>query len=89
MGPGNSALIKWATKGLRQQDFVPLNVFIKLLNGKADNEGNIIKTWSFYGAWPIKLVVSDFKATDNTVVVESLELAYQYFDSDGTTGAAT
>ena len=38
-----------------------------------------VPPWSFIKAWPVKWVVADLKATDNAIVIETIELAYQYF----------
>jgi phage tail-like protein len=36
-------------------------------------------TWHFYKAWPVKLVTTDLKAQDNSILIESFELAYERF----------
>ena len=38
-----------------------------------------LKTWSVSQAWPKKWSVSDFKAEESTLVIETLELSYRYF----------
>ena len=40
------------------------------------------KIWSFKNAWPVKLSVGDLKATDNSVLIESIELTYQFFKKE-------
>ena len=39
-------------------------------------------TWHLVGAYPVKWAGSDLSATANAYVVESLQLAYQYFTLD-------
>lgn len=45
-----------------------------------DNTGMSYKTWTFYKAYPIKYSMSDFKSQENEIVIESIELAYTYFE---------
>ena len=43
------------------------------------NESHLpIKNWVVYSAYPVKIQASDLKAQDNSVMVETLELAYKY-----------
>ena len=53
--------------------FSPSNVLVTLL----DDAGIPISAWLFMNAYPVKWRVSDLDATSNTVVIETLELAYQ------------
>jgi phage tail-like protein len=72
----DSQLIDWCRDAIENFSFVPATVNVTLLNEKHEPLGD---TYSFQRAFPIKWAVSDFKATDNAVVVETLELAYSYF----------
>ena len=36
-------------------------------------------TFSFINAWPVKWSISDLKATENAILIETLELSYDYF----------
>ncbi len=53
--------------------FTPSNVLVTLL----DDAGIPISAWLCMKAYPVKWRVSDLDATANTVVIETLELAYQ------------
>jgi len=53
--------------------FSPSNVLVTLL----DDAGIPIAAWLFMNAYPVKWSVSPLDATSNTVVIETLELAYQ------------
>ena len=44
-----------------------------------DEAGNEAAVWNVVQAYPLKMSTSDFKASDNSIVVETIELAYQYF----------
>ncbi len=60
------------------QDITPHSVDVKLLN----DEHQPLLTWHLANAYPTKWSVSDLNATNNAVVVESLQLFYQYFTVD-------
>jgi phage tail-like protein len=53
--------------------FVPSNVLVTLL----DDGGVPISSWLFMKAYPVKWTVSSLDADSNTVVIETMELAYQ------------
>ena len=50
-------------------------VMVALLN----EEHEPLLAFNFARAYPVKWTVSDFKAQDNAIVVESLELSYDFF----------
>jgi len=72
----NSRLIGWCKNAIENFDFEPTTVNVTLLNEKHEP---LVDTLSFLRAWPVKWTVSDFKAQENGLVVETLELAYNYF----------
>jgi phage tail-like protein len=53
--------------------FSPSNVLVTLL----DDAAMPISAWLFLNAYPVKWRVADLDATSNSVVIETLELAYQ------------
>ncbi|MFL5773145.1 MAG: phage tail protein [Flavisolibacter sp.] len=71
----DSGLIKWFIDAVENFSFSPATIIVKLL----DNNHQPLQSWSFIKAWPVRWTVSDFRASDNSVVIESIELAYQYF----------
>ena len=71
----DSGLIKWFIDAVENFSFSPATVIVKLL----DKDHQPLQTWSFIKVWPVKWNVSEFKATENAVVIETIELAYQYF----------
>jgi phage tail-like protein len=73
-----TALADWINRCLLEFRIEPLSVDIKLLNEQHDP----LMTWHVIGAYPTKWSVSDFNASGNAIVVESLQLAYQYFTVD-------
>ena len=72
----DSGLVQWCRDAIENFSFAPTTVNVTLLNEKHDPLG---PTYSFVRAWPVKWAVSDFKAQENGLVVETLELSYQYF----------
>lgn len=73
-----SAVWDWIRDSIEALDIRPKNVDVKLLNEKHEP----LMTWHLVGAWPVKWAVSDLSASSNTIVVETLQLAYQYFTLD-------
>lgn len=71
-----SGLIDWCKNAIENFDFTPATVNVTLLN---ESHEPVADTLSFIRAWPVKWSVSDFKAQDNALVIETLELAYNYF----------
>ena len=71
----DSAVFDWCRAALENFDFQPLDVDVSLLDEKHEP----LAAWQFMGAWPVKWSVSDFKAQENALAVESLELAYRMF----------
>jgi len=72
----DSRLIAWCIDAIENFIFEPTTVNVTLLN---ENHEPVAESFSFVRAWPVKWAVSDFKAQENSIVVETLELAYNYF----------
>lgn len=79
----DSKLVNWITNAVENieanpdaDDEKPTTVNVTLLN---EEHQPLADTYSFINAWPVKWSVSDFKAMDNSLVIETLELSYQYF----------
>jgi phage tail-like protein len=73
-----SDLAKWCNDTMSNGFDKPLStktITVQLLNA----QGNILVSWDFINAYPVKWGVSEFKSTESTYVVESLEFAYNYF----------
>lgn len=70
-----SPLIDWARKSVEQFIIEPKTVIVKLL----DETGKPLAVWSVTNAYVVGLKISEFKAQDNAVAIETLELAFSYF----------
>jgi len=73
-----SAVRDWCEAAIQELDIQPTTIWVTLLN----EEHEPLQTYTFINAWPKKWSVSDFNAENSEIVVESLELAYQYFKVD-------
>ncbi len=45
-----------------------------------DPDGYVSIMWTFHNAYPVKYTISDLKSQENEIVMESIELAYTYFE---------
>lgn len=70
-----SEVRKWCRRAIEDFQFEPWDVTVTLLNA----EHVPLAQWTFMQTWPVKWSISDLNAQDNSLVVESLELAYQRF----------
>ncbi|MBI3135497.1 MAG: phage tail protein [Bacteroidetes bacterium] len=71
----DTALMIWITDAIENFLFTPATVTVILL----DENKKSLASWQFKNAWPVKWSVSDFKAQENALVIETLELAYSHF----------
>ncbi len=71
----DSEVLSWCKRAIENFDFEPSNIEITLLN--EEHEG--ILTWNIINAIPKQWAISNFNATDNSIVVETMKLSYQYF----------
>jgi phage tail-like protein len=77
--PTGSQLITWCSKTMDQglaNAIETKNVSVNLLN----NKGKVLKKWTFFNAYPVNYAVSDLKSQESEIVIETIELAYTYFD---------
>ncbi|MCM8535059.1 MAG: phage tail protein [Lentisphaeraceae bacterium] len=71
----NSSLIAWLTNSIVNFEFVPANLIVTLLN-----ENHMpVTAWMVKKIWPVKWSFSDLKADENGIVIETIELAYDFF----------
>ncbi|BBE17103.1 hypothetical protein AQPE_1252 [Aquipluma nitroreducens] len=72
----DSALTKWCRDALENFDIKPTNITISLLNENHEP----LMTWNVVHAYPLKWSVSEFNAEKSQLAIESIELAYNYFN---------
>lgn len=73
-----SEVRKWIERCIQDYDIEPKDVDVMLLN----EEHEPLLTWHVLKAYPTKWTVSDLNASNNAVVIETLQLTYQYFNLD-------
>ena len=71
----DSKVIEWCRKALENFEISPTNITVKLLDEKHEP----LQTWDVRHAYPIKWSIGDFNAEENKLVIETLELSYNYF----------
>lgn len=77
-----TALMQWIKSAMNTYftalvyDFSPADILVTLL----DEAGEPLAAWNVVSAYPVKWSTSNFSAKENAVVVETLELAYKYFE---------
>ena len=70
-----SEVIDWFFRALRDREFQPTELGIILMNEKSEP----LRTWNVAHAIPKKWQVSDLNASENSLVIETMELSYRYF----------
>ncbi len=71
----DSEVAAWFRNAVENFVFEPKDVTVKLLN----EEHQPLATWTFLRAYPVKWSLSDLKAQESALAIESLELAYSSF----------
>lgn len=74
-----SYIVNWCRAAIERFEFAPKNVLVSLLN----NLHLPVASWHVYNAYPTKWTISEFNAEQSSVVVETLELTYQYYQTLG------
>ncbi|WMJ72678.1 phage tail protein [Cytophagaceae bacterium ABcell3] len=72
----NSKLTEWCRKAVEDFDFEPTDLLVELLN----EEGEPLMSWNVLHAYPVKWSVDDLNAQESKIVIESIELSYNYFN---------
>ena len=71
----DSSLVKWCRDAVEDFNITPTDVTISLLN----EEHEPLMTWNVVHAYPLKWAMADFNAEESKLVIETIELAYNYF----------
>ena len=71
----DSIVLDWCKNAIQNFEIDPATVWVTLLN----EEHEPLQTYTFVNAWPKKLDISNLNAENSEIVVETMELAYQYF----------
>jgi phage tail-like protein len=71
----NSAVVKWCRDAIENLEIQPVTIVITLMNEK--NEP--LQSYNIVNAWPKKWSISDFNAQESRIVVETMDISYQYY----------
>lgn len=71
----DSGLISWFKNAIENFRFNPTTVQVVLLNENHEP----LQSWTFVSAWPTKWNVDGMDAEKGGLMVETIELSYQYF----------
>ena len=77
--PNGSELASWCANTLDgglTKPIEPKDVTVNLL----DADGKVYMKWTFYKSYPVKYSISDLKSQESEILIETIELAYTYFD---------
>jgi phage tail-like protein len=73
-----SGLANWCAQTVDSDFTTKINTYdlmLMLMNA----QGQVLFSWNFFSAWPVKWSVSDLKSAQSEVVIETLEFAYNSF----------
>lgn len=76
----DSPLLKWCMETIDNgltKPVVPRNVIVNLLN----EQDQACKSWTFVQAYPVKWFASELSSEKNAVLIETIELAFLYFEN--------
>ena len=71
----DSGLISWVSEAVETMEVTVATVIVTLLNESHEP----LQSYRCVNAWPQKWSISDFNAEESQLVVETMELVYQYF----------
>lgn len=73
----DSKVVSWCKKAVEDFEFEPIDLIVKLLNEKHEP----LLSWNIVHAYPIKWSIADFNAEESKVVIETIELVYNYYNT--------
>ncbi|MFC5044852.1 phage tail protein [Aquimarina hainanensis] len=73
----DSKVAEWCKKAVENFDFQPINLIVNLLN----EQHQPLLSWNVVHAYPVKWAISDFNAEESKLVIETIELTYNYYNT--------
>jgi len=76
---GKSELANWTIKTMSStlaEKVTTKHLMVSLLDSKSE----ILTSWFFYNAWPVKSEISSLNAMENKYLIETMEFSYLYFE---------
>lgn len=74
----DSNLVKWCKNAFENFEFQPKKITISLY----DKSKNPIYTWDVVGCIPVKWMVDDLSAMEGKLLIETIEISYQYYTTN-------
>ena len=77
--PASSKLATWCKNSIGgglAKKIVPAEILVNLL----DASNKVCMQWTFHKAYPVKYAFSELKSQDSSLLIESIDLAYTYFE---------
>jgi phage tail-like protein len=71
----DSEVIQWCLNTFNNLEVLPADLQVTLLNENHEP----LMTWDVKRAWPVKWNIADFNAEESKIVIETIELSYQFF----------
>ena len=73
----DSKVIEWCKDAVENFNFKPIDLMVKLLNEKHEP----LLSWNVVHAYPVKWSIADFNAEESKIVIETIELVYNYYNT--------
>ena len=70
-----SQLMQWFKESVEVFQFEANDITVVLLNP----DHIPLQAWNFINAWPVKWSIEGLNAQENTIIIENIEFAYQYY----------
>lgn len=71
----SAVLNKWCSNAIENLEIEPVPIVVSLLNEKHEP----LISYAFINSYPLKWSVSNFNAETSSIVIETIELYYQFF----------
>jgi phage tail-like protein len=71
----STGLTDWCKDAMENFNFEPKSLTIDLLNEAHEP----LMTWNIVNAFPVKLAIDAFNASESKIAIETVEFSYQYF----------
>jgi phage tail-like protein len=75
----NSQIFTWINDATRNFNFKPKQIYISLIN---EEKAPVIR-WRVEKAFPVGIEIAEFKAQESALAIETLTIAYGYFERTG------
>ncbi|MEO1434580.1 MAG: phage tail protein [Bacteroidota bacterium] len=72
----DSKVVDWCLETMNTLVVKPIDMGVSLLNENHEP----LMSWNIVHAWPVKWDIGEFNAEQSSLVIETLELTYHYFN---------